>query len=62
MADAHGGGHKGGGAHKKPAAHGAHSTSEGPSGWMMIALGIVAIVLLIMFYSGAIGPSIPANY
>ncbi len=33
--------------------------SEGPSGLMLAVLGIVAVVLLILFYSGTIGPPIP---
>lgn len=61
------GGHGGGKPKHKPKAGGAHGAgghgeSSGPSGWQLIIFAIIAVVLLIAFYSGAIGPSIPVNY
>lgn len=51
-AGGHGAAHGGGG----------HGDSSGPSGWMLLALGIVAAVLMFLFYSGSLGPSIPVSY
>lgn len=59
----HGGGH---GKPKKPAGGGGHGGGHGDSGsisgWQLAIIGIIAIVLLVMFYTGQIGPSTPVQY
>lgn len=53
---------KAGGHGGAPHGGGGHGESSSPSGWMLLALGIVAVVLLIMFYSGSLAPPIPVSY
>lgn len=53
-AGGHGGGGHGGGA--------GHGDSGSIASWQLAVLGIVAFVLLYLFYSGSIGPSIPVEY
>lgn len=61
-------GHGGGGGHGKPKkpAGGGHGGGHGGGGsipgWQLAVLGIIAIILLVMFYTGQIGPSMPVEY
>ena len=60
----HGGGH---GKPKKPAGGhgGGHGGGLGDSsipGWQLAILGMIAIVLLVMFYTGQIGPTTPTQF
>ncbi len=58
-------GHGGGGGKPKKSAGGhggGHGDSGSISGWQLAILGIVAVILLVMFYTGQIGPSTPVQY
>lgn len=57
----HGGGH---GKPKKPAGGhgGGHGDSGSIPGWQLAILGMIAIVLLVMFYTGQIGPTTPTQF
>lgn len=59
-------GHGGGGGKPKKPAGGGHGGGHGDSGsipgWQLAILGIIAIVLLVMFYTGQIGPTAPPQF
>ncbi len=63
MADHGHGGGKPKGKPKHGASGGGHGESSSVSGLTLAVLGIIAVVLLVMFYSGAIsGPSVPVDF